>query len=112
MTERSLVSSWVSATIRFRCVACGLAFVPGPSSGRYEAQRADSGIKMLVVHLREGPHIATLATDVEPGVETTIFAGEDKRDVEVEIRLADWSATLEIASFSLTDVGAPVRSWQ
>jgi hypothetical protein len=103
-TERGFASSWVSATVRFRCAARGVALLPGPSSKRYDAQRADAGIKMIVVYLRAGVDATTFETDVDPGVETKIYEGDEKRDVEVEIMLSDWSATLELQSFSIIDV--------
>jgi hypothetical protein len=54
--------------------------------------------------LKEGGTASTFETDLQAGKETILFEGEAVKDIEVEIKLVDWSATLEIQSFFITDV--------
>jgi hypothetical protein len=103
-SEQSIAASWVSASLRFRCVARRLAVLPGPASKRYDEERAKMGIKMVLVCLKEDGTASTFETDLQAGKETILFEGAAVKDIEVEIKLVDWSATLEIQSFSITDV--------
>jgi hypothetical protein len=100
----SIHASWSGATIQFRCVARGLSFVAGANAKRYHEHYDDAGVNIIVVYLRENENVHTFELDTKPGVEAVIFKGGETRDVEVEIRLVDWSATLEIDRFLVTEV--------
>jgi hypothetical protein len=101
-----LYAAWAGATIRFRCNARGVEFLPGPKTRRFDLWGVLRGVKTIVVHVRtlDGELIQSSECDVKADQYVALFESEEQRDVEVEMRLVDWQFTLEVSQFVVTDV--------